>query len=54
MSAKASKWTSWFASWAAACGFEEDFRERAEQDGLPVICWSLDDLYTRAAAVGAA
>jgi len=42
-----------FLLYAAAGGFEEDFRERAEQDGLPVICWSLNDLYARAAEAGA-
>jgi len=31
--------------YVAAGGFEPGFLERAEEDGLRVICWSLDDLY---------
>ncbi len=31
--------------YVAAAGFEDGFQERAEEDGHPVTCWSLDDLY---------
>jgi hypothetical protein len=31
--------------YVAAGGFEPGFQERAEADGQPVICWSLEDLY---------
>ncbi len=31
--------------YAAAGGFEEGFRARAEEAGLPVVMWSLEDLY---------
>jgi hypothetical protein len=31
--------------YVAAGGFETGFREHAEADGLPVVCWSLEDLY---------
>lgn len=34
-----------FVLHVAAGGFEDGFRERAEEDGLPVVCWSLGDLY---------
>ena len=31
--------------YVAAGGFEDGFQERAEEDGHPVTCWTLDDLY---------
>jgi AAA+ ATPase superfamily predicted ATPase len=31
--------------YAAAGGFVDGFRERAMEEGLPVVLWSLDDLY---------
>ncbi len=31
--------------YAAAGGFEDGFRERAREDGLPVLLWTLDDIY---------
>ncbi|MGH7505963.1 MAG: hypothetical protein ACRELX_09945 [Longimicrobiales bacterium] len=31
--------------YVAAGGFEAGFRERAEEDGLPVVCCALDRLY---------
>ncbi len=34
-----------FLLYVAAGGFEEGFRERAEEDRRPVVCWTLDDLY---------
>lgn len=34
-----------FLLYVAAGGFAEGFEDRAEEDGLRVVCWSLDDLY---------
>ena len=34
-----------FLLYVAAGGFQSGFKESAEEDGLPVVCWSLDDLY---------
>jgi hypothetical protein len=34
-----------FLLYVAAGGFEDGFKERAEEDGLPTVCWSLHDLY---------
>lgn len=31
--------------YVAAGGFEDGFQERAEEDGHPVTCWSLEDVY---------
>ncbi len=31
--------------YVAAGGFERGFRERAEEDGIPIVMWSLVDLY---------
>ncbi|MFU8804526.1 MAG: ATP-binding protein [Bradymonadaceae bacterium] len=33
--------------YVSAGGFKEGFRERAEEEGLPVVLWSLEDLYAR-------
>lgn len=34
-----------FLLYVAAGGFDDGFRERAEEDGPPVVCWSIRDLY---------